>query len=259
MNVSVEFKVFKFPGTTPTVIAPSSVIETPLSGELSSRRLAPVQPRTMVEQAAEAVVAAAARGAFLPGDRLVEAEIARDLGISRVPVREALRLLESQGIVVSTPYKGMRLMQVTNRGVAELTRVRAALEALAVREIVALGGGEARLAGARRAALAFEAAGSDRAAAVAADVAFHGEICRASGNAVLHALWNGLARQLAVIWGLGQGARPRQVVVAQHQQILDRLVEADGTGAQAALDEHLSWHEAFDFEGAIADRRSARK
>src|SRR3712207_7909399 len=55
------------------------------------RRLLPVQPRTMVEQAAEAIVAAAARGAFLPGDRLVEAEIARDLGISRVPVREADR------------------------------------------------------------------------------------------------------------------------------------------------------------------------
>src|SRR5215204_4871113 len=81
---------------------------------IDPRRLLPVQPRTMVEQAAEAIVAAAARGVFLPGDRLVEAEIARDLGISRVPVREALRLLESQGIVVGTPYKGMRLMQVTN-------------------------------------------------------------------------------------------------------------------------------------------------
>ena len=98
------------------------------------RRLLPVQPRTMVEQAAEAIVGAAARGVFLPGDRLVEAEIARDLGISRVPVREALRLLESQGIVVSTPYKGMRLMQVSNAGVAELLRVRLALETLAVQE-----------------------------------------------------------------------------------------------------------------------------
>ena len=63
------------------------------------RRLLPVQPRTMVEQAAESIVAAAARGAFLPGDRLVEAEIARDLGISRVPVREALRLLRPGGVV----------------------------------------------------------------------------------------------------------------------------------------------------------------
>ena len=226
-----------------------------------ARRLSPVQPRTMVEQAAEAVVAAAARGAFLPGDRLVEAEIARDLGISRVPVREALRLLESQGIVVSTPYKGMRLMQVTNRGVAELTRVRTALEALALREIVAAGGGEARLATARRAAAVYEAqlAGGDLAAIVAADVIFHGEICRASGNAVLHALWSSLARQLAVVWGLGQGVRRSDAVVAEHRRLLDCLAKGDGDGAQAALEAHLAWHEAFDFEGAVEARRRARR
>jgi DNA-binding GntR family transcriptional regulator len=223
--------------------------------------MAPVQPRTMVEQAAEAVVAAAARGAFLPGDRLVEAEIARDLGISRVPVREALRLLESQGIVVSTPYKGMRLMQVTNRGVAELTRVRAALESLALREIVARGGTEALIVAARRAEVAYEQAldGDDKAAIVAADVAFHGEICRASGNAVLHSLWMGLARQLAVIWGLGQGARPKAAVAAEHRLILEKLVAADGPGAQTALESHLAWHESFDFEGAIEARRGQRK
>lgn len=225
-----------------------------------ARRLSPVQPRTMVEQAAEAVVAAAARGAFLPGDRLVEAEIARDLGISRVPVREALRLLESQGIVVSTPYKGMRLMQVTNRGVAELTRVRTALESLALREIVAAGGGETRLMAARRAAAAYEAqlVGGDLSAIVAADVIFHGEVCRASGNAVLHALWSSLARQLAVVWGLGQGVRRADAVAAEHHHLLDCLAKGDGASAQAALEAHLAWHEAFDFEGAIEARRRAR-
>ncbi|HEV7266640.1 MAG TPA: GntR family transcriptional regulator [Falsiroseomonas sp.] len=243
---------------TTTAAAP----EPPRADELPVRRMAPVQPRTMVEQAAEAVVAAAARGAFLPGDRLVEAEIARDLGISRVPVREALRLLESQGIVVSTPYKGMRLMQVTNRGVAELTRVRAALEVLALKEITAAAaGGEARIAAARRAAAAYEHAlvDGDQASIVAADVALHGEICRASGNAVLHGLWLGLARQLAVVWGLGQGVRPGPAVVAEHRALLDCLARGDAAGAQVALEAHLDWHESFDFEGAIAGRRMQRR
>jgi DNA-binding GntR family transcriptional regulator len=244
---------------TITVAAP-----VPARTDLSAaRRLAPVQPRTMVEQAAEAVVAAAARGAFLPGDRLVEAEIARDLGISRVPVREALRLLESQGIVVSTPYKGMRLMQVTNHGVAELTRVRSALELLAIKEITAPGDGDGkdRIAGARRAAAAYEAAlGSrDRAAIVAADIAFHGEICRASGNAVLHAIWLGLSRQLAVIWGLGHDVRPGSVVMAEHKALLDHLASGDAAGARTALEQHLAWHESFDFAGAIEARRTQRR
>ena len=203
------------PTTTLTLPEASLPNDTPV------RRLAPVQPRTMVEQAAEAVVAAAARGAFLPGDRLVEAEIARDLGISRVPVREALRLLESQGIVVSTPYKGMRLMQVTNRAVAELTRVRTALETVALKEIAA-----AR---------------------------------RASGNDVLYGLWLGLSRQLVVVGGIGQGGRSRVAVVAEHRRLLDCLAAGDAAGAQVALDAHLAWHEAFDFEGAIEARRVGRR
>src|SRR3712207_5714651 len=140
----------------------------------------------MVEQAAEAIVAAAARGVFLPGDRLVEAEIARDLGISRVPVREALRMLESQGIVVSTPYKGMRLMQVTNPGVTELMRVRLALETLAVQEAVSAPvNGRDRFAALRQASEVFAQAAAlrDPAALVAANEMFHAELCRASGNA----------------------------------------------------------------------------
>lgn len=250
---------------SPTALSPSkpgaaaAAVTDPRPDDGATRRMAPVQPRTMVDQAAEAIVAAATSGAFLPGARLVEAEIARDLGISRVPVREALRLLESQGIVVSTPYKGMRLMQVTNQGVAELTRVRSALEALAVREIVAVGGGEARLAAARRAAAVHEAqlVGGDLAAIVAADVAFHGELCRASGNAVLHALWSSLARQLAVVWGLGQGALRGEDLVAEHHRLLDHLAKGDAPGALTALEGHLAWQESFDFEDAIEARKRA--
>lgn len=230
-------------------------------GPASGPRLSRVQPRTMVEQAAEAVVAAASRGTFLPGDRLVEAEIARDLGISRVPVREALRLLESQGIVVSTPYKGMRLMQVTNRKVAEITRVRAALEALAVRELCALPDAAERIAEARRAARTYAEAlgGSDLAAIVAADVALHGELCLAAGNATLHWVWSGLARQLAVVWGLGQGVRPAASVLAEHDALLEAIARRDQAAAEAALLGHLAWHESFDFEGAIAARRARRR
>jgi DNA-binding GntR family transcriptional regulator len=242
----------------PQVAPPAPALE----DAVHARRLAPVQPRTMVEQAAEAVVAAAARGAFLPGDRLVEAEIARDLGISRVPVREALRLLESQGIVVSTPYKGMRLMQVTNKGVAELMRTRAALEALALREILEAGpAADLRLAPARRAALRYEqvSTGEDPAAIVAADEAFHAELCRLSGNAVLLGLWLGLARQLSVVWGLGHDARAKPRIAEEHRLILDRLAEGDGPGAQAALETHLSWHADLDFELAVEAKRITRK
>jgi DNA-binding GntR family transcriptional regulator len=231
------------------------------AGPEPRRLLPPVQPRTMVEQAAEAIVAAAARGVFLPGDRLVEAEIARDLGISRVPVREALRLLESQGIVVSTPYKGMRLMQVTNPGVTELMRVRLALETLAVREAVTApsngpGNGKGRFAALRQAAEAFAQAAAlrDPAALVAANEMFHAELCRASGNAPLLALWQSLARQLAVVWGLAQQQRDAGAAAGEHAAILAALEEGDAATAAAALTGHINWNQGCDFE-ALLDRR----
>jgi DNA-binding GntR family transcriptional regulator len=221
------------------------------------RRLLPVQPRTMVEQAAEAIVAAAARGIFLPGDRLVEAEIARDLGISRVPVREALRLLESQGIVASTPYKGMRLMQVTNRSVAELMRVRLALETLAVQEALRQPGGAERFAILRRAASLLEAAEQegDPVAIVAGEEFFHGELCRASGNPPLLALWQSLSRQLAVIWGLGQSGRGPIGPGRDHTVLVEALERGDEKAATTSLTDHINAHLGFDFEAAISTRR----
>jgi DNA-binding GntR family transcriptional regulator len=226
------------------------------------RRLLPVKPRTMVEQAAEAIVAAAARGVFLPGDRLVEAEIARDLGISRVPVREALRLLESQGIVVSTPYKGMRLMQVTNADVAALMRVRLALETLAVQEAgarTANGGGSPGrpFAALRSAAKVYADAvhGGDPGGLVAANQAFHAELCRSCGNAPLLALWQSLARQLAVIWSLGQPHRDLAEAAQEHLAIVAALEAGDPSGASDALARHIGWNQGRDFEALVKARR----
>lgn len=220
-------------------------------------RLAPVQPRTMVDQAAEAIVAAAVRGAFLPGDRLVEAEIARDLGISRVPVREALRLLESQGIVVSTPYKGMRLMHLTNAGAAERMRVRLALELLAVREALLLPGGAGRFAALRAAAEAHGrvATSADPVARVAAELRFHEELCRAADNATLFAVWQGLARQLAVIWGIAEPERDAMQRGIEHLLLLTALEAGDESAAAATLTAHVGWHRGFDFERAVERRR----
>ena len=59
-------------------------------------------------------MAAAARGPLLPGDRIVESELARKLGVSRVPVREALRMLESQGIVSTSLTRASGCQPVTN-------------------------------------------------------------------------------------------------------------------------------------------------
>jgi DNA-binding GntR family transcriptional regulator len=68
-----------------------------------------------------------------------------------------------------------------------------------------------------------------------------------------------MSRQLAVVWGLGHGARSAVTVIAEHKALLDQLARGDAQGALAALEKHLSWHKGFDFEGAIQGRRTSRR
>src|SRR5437763_2114326 len=101
------------------------------------RKMPALRPITLVDQVVDAFVKAAAEGQIVPGDRIIEAELAKALNVSRVPVREALRLLESQGIVVNTPHRGMRLMAVDAKRLHDILVVRTSLEQLAVKEVQA--------------------------------------------------------------------------------------------------------------------------
>jgi DNA-binding GntR family transcriptional regulator len=225
-------------------------------------RLDPVRPRTMTEHAAEAIVAGAARGLFLPGDRLVEAEIARELGISRVPVREALRLLESHGIVVNHPYRGMRMMQVTNRSASDLAKVRLTLELMALAEVMErVAGGQPvaplSAAGERYARLALDAT-ADIATVIAADRDFHATLVGMAGNDPLLQTWESLSRRLTLLWAIGQTHSTRDEIIAQHAQMVEAIRAGDHARARATLEAHIRWNIGFDFEAAFEAKRNAR-
>lgn len=215
----------------------------------------------MVEQAAEAIVNAAARGVFLPGDRLVEAEIARELTISRVPVREALRLLESHGVVVATPYKGMRLADLSNERVRQLTGVRRQLEAMAAREardraLTPEDWGELRRV---LDTMKQAAAEGDAGRVSELDVAFHTEVFRLSGNAVLIGLWQSLSRQVLMLCALTRAALSAAESVRHHETLLEALQRGDPSKLESALAAHLGWLDGFDAEAAIARLRKPRR
>src|SRR5699024_12648833 len=73
-------------------------------------------------------------GTLEPGTRLVEREIAEEFDVSRLPVREALRILQNEGLVESLPTRGMIVCELSLRLVSELFDVREALESLAARQ-----------------------------------------------------------------------------------------------------------------------------
>ncbi len=231
-----------------------------------------LRPRTLVDHAVEAIVACAARGLILPGDRIVEAEIARALGISRVPVREALRLLESQGLVVNEAYKGIRLVSFTQDRLKQALDVRVAPDITAAPRLVGARRGSSRTNGASRRiklpaslvghvdAMEVMAARGDAYGVASADAAFHRELCRLSGNEVLAAMWEQLARQFTIIAGLATFGKLMTDVVEEHRALLAVLASGDMARIERELEDHIqTQNEQIDYEQVIEERRRARR
>ena len=228
----------------------------------AAAELRPLQPQTMVDLVIDAIVPAAAAGVILPGDRIVEADLARKLGVSRVPVREALRLLESQGIVVNEPYRGIRLRPVTNRRVDELIEARVALEASATQRAVRTKRNKGEHLAPLRAAIRdmdLMAARGDAYGLAAADTEFHRALCRLGGNGVTIELWETLARQFTIIFGLASLSKPMPAIVDEHRELLAAIETGRMATIRRTLDEHITvMNHAVDYEAIIARRRAQR-
>jgi DNA-binding GntR family transcriptional regulator len=76
-------------------------------------------------------------GRLAPGEPVVEAQLSRQLGVSRAPLREALRTLENEGLIVSTPWRGAIVAPLTERSVNELQAFRRLLEVFAAEQVLA--------------------------------------------------------------------------------------------------------------------------
>jgi len=235
----------------PTTDAPAS--------EASGFALGKLQPRTLVHQVIDALVAAAAEGLILPGDRIVEVDIAQRLGVSRVPVREALRVLESQGVVVNEPYKGIRLTPVTEERIDQLIEVRVALETTAMRGAIRQGRNRGEPLGRLQAIvddLIARAKVNDVAGFANADTQFHRTLCVLSGNAVLADMWEMLARQLTIIFGLSALGKPMDDIVDEHRVLLRVFERGDLDEVSRTLHDHIDVEiHKVDLENIIARRR----
>ena len=137
------------------------------------------------------------RGELKPGERLMEIQLANKLGVSRTPIREAIRKLELEGLVLMIPRKGAEVAQITEKSLRDVLEVRRALENLAV-QLACLRMSPQTIADLKAAARAFEEilGGEDVTAVAEADVAFHDVIYMATDNQRLISLLNNLREQM---------------------------------------------------------------
>ena len=232
------------------------------AAEPTPARWEATRPQTMVDHAVAAIISGATRGVILPGDRIVEADLARALGMSRVPIREALRVLESQGVVTSAPYKGIRLMEVTHERLEQVLDVRANLETLAAKRALEAGRNDANgLARLRKARdeLELMAHREDVYGFALADAGFHRVLCELGGNPVLSMLWESLARQVTIIGGLATLGKPMREIVKEHDLLIDVFAAGDYDAMANELHDHIVvLAHSIDFDAIIAERSRQR-
>ncbi len=232
--------------------------EAPNTGNKLST-LAPLTAKTLVDQVVDAIVEATAKGHFLPGDRIVEAEVARSLNVSRIPVREALRLLESQGVVVSERYRGMRLMSVNIDRLEKSLKVRLALEKLAGAEVIRRARADPTVLAPLEDVLAQMHAAADAGDSflvASLDTEFHLCLCKLSENDILVRSWEPLSRQLTIIFGLSTLKKGVKSIVAEHDDVLDAIRKGDMDAFDKLMEVHiLDYSRAVDYERLVEQLR----
>ena len=182
-------------------------------------------------------------GGFTAGERIREVELAARLGVSRGTLREALRHLEQEGLVITSPHRGTSVVNPTHEEVKDIYGLRIALEGYAA-EQAALVATPEDLDALQAVADDFNALSSTGRATLAPrlglDLHFHQLICEAGGNARLLRTWSELCAPIRLLLSaFDEPFMNSDDVVDQHQQVIDALRARDGAAARTILTDHL--------------------
>jgi DNA-binding GntR family transcriptional regulator len=191
------------------------------------------------EQIRELLLERILKGELQPGDRLVELQIAQELGTSQAPVREALRELQSLGFVEHEPYRGTRVRRITEGELAEIYPVRAALEELAAQEAASKLDGKVEELEREFEAMREAADRDDLQDLAAHDATFHRLIVEAAGNKVLLDTWRTLRVEARVVVTALKTDIDLQELAELHRPLLEALKEGSPEKAGGALRQHF--------------------
>ncbi len=209
--------------------------------------LLPRPPRpTLAEQLAAGLAEQIVAGARPPGTALEEVQLAAEFGVSRTPVREALRQLGATGLVEHRPRRGAVVALPDAARLHGMFRVMGELEAMAATLCAAaMPARDRRALDLLHAQMAEMVRGSDLAAYRAANVEFHRRLYAGAGNAYLAEL-AGSTRQRLAPFRASQLEAPERLQKShgEHGDILTAIARGDGAGAAAAARRHLGLTEA---------------
>ncbi|MEO1108937.1 MAG: GntR family transcriptional regulator [Pseudomonadota bacterium] len=183
-----------------------------------------------------------ASGSLERAERIKEVEVSEKLGVSRIPLREAMRALASQGVLEARERGGMNVRAFTAAQIQELSDVRAALEPIAMRAAVpALQEKPNRIAlNAIIEEMKWAVEQRDRRGIAAADIYFHNFLIELSANDLIRNIWSGLRLQMQIVFRL-ELCVPTSLeqVVPKHLALRDVLFRGDLGGLEAVVADHV--------------------
>jgi len=201
--------------------------------------------RTLSDQVVKQLRQAILSGQLKAGQRIVEGEIAQAMALSRGPVRDALKILENERLVVHYPHRGAFVAWLTLRDAEEIYSLREALEVLALHNAIKYATEEqiSELGQIVAQMIVLPQLEYLQPEAADLDLEFHHALCCISGHDRVRAAWTALRDQVRLLMlthGIQQPRELRESAVTWHQRLVDAMLQRDGQAAETVLREHLA-------------------
>ncbi len=221
---------------------------------LSATRLEIVHVQALWERVAATLRRAIVLGEFAPGDRLKEPSLAKQFGVSRLPIREAITQLEREGLVRSEPRRGAYAVGVTQQDIADIYECRLTLETLAIQRAAMRVTPDEAADLYRDIAEMEDGVSTGRVGAfAAADMEFHRALIVLSGNRALRSAWEPLAPLIETTLDIADtSVEDIFKAIAGHRPIVEALERHDPATAKALLYDHLAGGEGITLAAILS-------
>lgn len=198
------------------------------------------KPRKSPQEAVRAVREDIIRGVFAPGERLTEDALAARYGTSRVPVREALRVLEAEGFVEAKPYVGTFVRELSEAEAEDLLEIRSVIEPMCASRAAANHTPEQLGRLKELVNLGFDAVRDGRLSEVPRlNSRFHEVIAEASGSEVLSQLIRQLSQKIAWVYAV-ELPRRAEDSWTEHEAICQAVADRDADRASRLVAAHIA-------------------
>ncbi len=198
-------------------------------------------------------------GRLAPGERIIETRVAQQFDVSQAPVREALRDLEMFGFIVTAPFRGAVVREMSPDELCQVYPIRAVLEGLAARDAATriddrgLATLEKLIDTMRKAA-----SRADNRAQIDADFRFHLAIVDASGNWLLKQYWERMRLANTTLLTVARSRHSMMEIADRHLPVLEALQAHDPDAAERAMRQHIE-EPGHWLRTSLEDERSQQK